>query len=66
MADEEEIYEAIAEAMRHFGYRTVTAQLIRDIDEGTDTEMPQGVIAMFANRQLQEARDNGLLPPKAS
>ncbi len=65
MADEEEIYEAIAEAMRHFGYRKVTADLVRDIDEGSDSEIPHGVISMFATRQLEEAREKGLLPPKA-
>ncbi len=65
MAEEqEEVYEAIAEAMRHFGYRKVTAELIRDIDEGADVEQPNHVISMFANRQLEEAREAGLLPPR--
>jgi len=65
MADEQKIYETIAEAMQRFGYRTVTAAMVRDIDEGSSTEIPHGVISMFATRQLEEARESGLLPPKA-
>lgn len=64
MADEEQIYQAIAEAMQRFGYSDVTAATVRDVDEGTSTEIPHGVIAMFATRQLEEARESGLLPPK--
>ena len=64
MADEQQVYEAIAEAMQHFGYRDVTAKIVRDIDEGSSEELPHGVISMFATRQLEEARETGLLPPK--
>jgi len=64
MADEQQVYEAIAEAMQHFGYRDVTAEMVRDIDEGSSEELPHGVISMFATRQLEEARETGLLPPK--
>jgi len=62
MADEQTVYEAIAEAMRDYGYREVTAAMVREIDEGPSTERP-GVISMFAARQLQQARESGLLPP---
>ncbi len=64
MAAELRVHEAIAEAMQHFGYRDVTAEMVRDIDEGSSEELPHGVISMFATRQLEEARESGLLPPK--
>jgi hypothetical protein len=63
MADEQAVYEAIAQAMRDYGYRDVTAAVVREIDEGPPTEERQGVISTFAARQLQEARETGLLPP---
>ncbi len=62
-ADPQAVYEAIAEAMRAYGYREVTAADVREIDEGPPSEERQGVISMFARRQLQEARESGLLPP---
>lgn len=61
-ADAQAVYEAIAEAMRNYGYRAVTAADVREVDENP-TEERQGVIAMFARRQLQEARESGRLPP---
>jgi hypothetical protein len=63
MADERAVYEAIAQAMRDYGYREVTAAVVREIDEGAPTGERRGVIAMFAGRKLQEARESGLLPP---
>ncbi len=65
MTDEQAVYEAIAEAMRGFGYREVTAAVVREIDESAPTAEPQGVISMFAARQLEQARESGLLPPVA-
>jgi len=62
MADEQAVYEAIAQAMRDYGYRDVTATVVREIDEAPPTER-QGVVSMFAARQLQQARESGLLPP---
>jgi hypothetical protein len=62
MADEQAVYEAIAQAMRDYGYRDVTARVVREIDEAPAAER-QGVITMFAARQLQQARESGLLPP---
>jgi hypothetical protein len=66
MADEQAVYEAIAQVMRDYGYRDVTAAAVREIDEGPPTDERQGVISMFAARQLQEARESGLLPPVAA
>ncbi len=51
MADEQAVYEAIAQAMRDYGYRDVTAAVAREIDEGPPTEERQGVISTFATRQ---------------
>ena len=47
--------------MRDYGYRDVTAAVVREIDEGPSTEKRQGVISMFAARELEKARDAGLL-----
>jgi hypothetical protein len=66
MADEHAVYEAIAQAMRDYGYREVTAAVVREIDEGPPTEERRGVVAMFAGRKLQTARESGLLPPVAA
>ncbi len=66
MTDEQAVYEAIAEAMRGYGYRDVTAGVVREIDEGAPAEEPQRVVAMFAARQLEQARESGLLPPVAA
>jgi hypothetical protein len=65
MADEQAVYEAIAQRMRTYGYRDVTAAVVREIDEGPATDERQSVVTMFAGRQLQEARESGLLPPAA-
>jgi hypothetical protein len=65
MADEQAAYEAIAQAMRDYGYRDVTAAVVREIDEGPPAERPS-VISTFAARQLQQARESGLLPPVAA
>lgn len=62
-ADAQAVYEAIAEAMRRYGYREVTAADVREIDERPPSDERQGVISMFARRQLQQAREAGLLPP---
>ncbi len=60
--DAQAVYEAIAEAMRDYGYRAVTAADVREIDEAPGEER-QGVIEMFARQQLQEARESGRLLP---
>ncbi|CAN5559086.1 hypothetical protein BH20ACT19_BH20ACT19_09360 [soil metagenome] len=63
MADEQAVYEEIARAMRDYGYRDVTAAVVREIDEDTPTTERRDVISTFAARQLQQARESGLLPP---
>ena len=65
MADEQAVYEAIAQAMRDYGYRDVTAAVVREIDEGPPID-DRGVISLFAARQLQQARESGLLLPVAA
>ena len=62
MADEQAVYEAVAQTMRDYGYRAVTAAAVREIDKGPPTKR-QSVIASFAARQLQQARESGLPPP---
>lgn len=66
MADEHTVYEAIAQVMRRFGYRDVTAAMVREVDEAPDSDRSLGVISMFATQQLEAARASGLLPPKES
>ncbi len=63
MAAEQAVYEAIAEAMHSYGYRGVTAAQVREIDERSPAEERTDVISMFAVRQLEQARESGLLPP---
>ncbi len=63
MADEQAVYESIAEAMRDYGYRDVTAAVVREVDEGGPAAERQGVISMFAARELEKARESGQLPP---
>jgi len=65
MADEQAVYEAIAEVMRAYGYRDVTAAAVREIDEAPSTDERQNVVSTFAARQLQQAREAGQLPPAA-
>ena len=64
MPDEQKVYEDIAALMRQFGYGHVTAELVRQIDEGSHGERPTGVVALFAAKQLNDARESGLLPPR--
>lgn len=63
--EKQEVYESIAEAMRGYGYRDVTAADVREIDEAPPTEERPHVIALFAGQQLHEAREAGRLPPAA-
>ena len=64
MDDVEAVYEAIAERIRNFGYSDVTADQVREIDESGPSGQPQGVVVMFANKQLDDARAAGDLPPR--
>lgn len=60
MAEPLEVYEAIARSLREFGYSDVTAEIVRETDEHFG-EHPHGIVSMFAEKQLTEARENGLL-----
>lgn len=66
MPDEQAAYEEIADIMRRYGYAHVTADVVRQIDQAgaTEGEHPQGVVTLFATKQIDEAREIGLLPPK--
>lgn len=65
MSSIERVYEAIARNLREFGYGDVTAQMIRETDEarqrGALLSEPHGIVSMFANGQLSEAENEGLL-----
>ena len=65
MPDAQEVYEAIAERIRNFGYSDVTADQVREIDESGPSGQPEGVVVMFANKQLEDAREAGELPPRS-
>jgi hypothetical protein len=60
------VYEAIARSLRDFGYPDVIADMVRETDEAPSGEQPHGVVSMFARRQLDEAREAGLLPSSPS
>ena len=55
-------YEKIAWNLREFGYRDVSAAMIRDVHEamGAGKKLPHGVVGMFAQNQLEEAENQGL------
>lgn len=59
------VYEAIAASLREFGYGDVTAQMVRETDEarqnGGAPSEPHGIVSMFANQQISEAEDAGLI-----
>lgn len=52
-----EIHEAIARSLREFGYPDASAQMVADTAaamERGDSDMPHGIVGMFAQRQLEE------------
>jgi hypothetical protein len=59
-----EICEAIAEALRDFGYPETTGLMIREIFNAfvagkRGSDLPHGVIGRFAEGQLKELADAG-------
>lgn len=61
---EGQTYEAIARNLREFGYPDTTAGQIRETHEAMlrgDMEMPHGIISMFAESQLRNAQERGLI-----
>ena len=53
------IYAAIAKSLRDFGYNDVRPDQIKETHEAmiAGTEIPHGVIGLFAKGQLQECID---------
>jgi len=54
-----DIYAAIAQSLREFGYDHVRPDQIKDTHEAmiAGTEIPHGVIGLFAKDQLQDCID---------
>lgn len=65
MADlEMKVYEAIAKSLREYGYPDVTAAMVEEIHEAKRAEeavLPHGIVGMFADSQLDDAIERGLL-----
>lgn len=62
----EQIYEAIANSLREFGYKDASAEMIRDTHEAmkegkTGADLPHNIIGRFAERQINDACESGLL-----
>jgi hypothetical protein len=51
------IYAMIARNLREFGYPDVSASMIREVHDAirAGSELPHGIIGMFASNQLVEA-----------
>lgn len=55
-------FEDVARSLREFGYPDASAQMVADtwaaMKEGkSDADLPHGIIGRFAERQLEEVRD---------
>jgi hypothetical protein len=61
--DAQQVYVAIARNLQQFGYPEVTPAMIRETDEAmaSGTDLPHGVISMFAKKQLTEAREHDVI-----
>ncbi len=62
----EQVYEAVAKSLREFGYPDATADMIKDthvaLAEGkTGSDLPHGIVGMFAEKQIGEAVELGIL-----
>lgn len=60
----QQVYEAIAASLRQFGYPDVKASMISDTHEAMkrgEKDLPHGIVGMFAEKQIKEARERGLL-----
>lgn len=56
----EKLTAAIAKSLRKFGYPDVTTKMIGDCWDAYargDSEMPHGIVGMFAERQLDEVAE---------
>ena len=64
MDPENQVYEAIARSLREFGYPDTTAAMVEEIHEAKragEGVLPHGIVGMFADSQLNEAAERGLL-----
>jgi hypothetical protein len=64
MKDPQNVYRAIANNLRDFGYQGVSAHMIREIHEAInagDETLPHDVIGMFAKDQIEQAKEQGFL-----
>ena len=60
------VYEAIAKDLNEFGYPDVTWGMIKTIHESykqgkRESELPHGVIGMFAQSHIEDATERGFL-----
>jgi len=63
---EQEVYEAVARSLREFGYPDATAQMVHDthtamVEGKSGAELPHGIVGRFAESQLKEAAERGLI-----
>jgi len=59
------IFKAIANSLVDFGYPDVTPDMISEVYEAIKTkekELPYGIVGQFAESQIKEAIEKGLLP----
>lgn len=57
IAPEQPVYNAIARNLREFGYSDVSGRMVREVHDAmrSGSELPHGIVGMFARKQLQEA-----------
>jgi hypothetical protein len=57
------VYLAIANNLRDFGYSGVSHNMVQEIHKAMKDgkPLPHGIVGMFAQAQLREAEDKGLL-----
>lgn len=61
-----EVYTAIARNLREFGYSDVTWKMVEEVHEAMKQgkrkfDLPHGIIGPFAENQINDAIDQGLL-----
>lgn len=68
---DDRVYKAIARSLVEFGYPDVTPAMIADVRVAYDcgrrgVDLPHNVIGMFAECQIEEAYEHGLLKKAAN
>lgn len=66
----QDAFEAVAKSLREFGYPDATASMIAEVyaamKEGkTGMDLPHGIVGMFAERQIEEVREEVDALPEA-